>query len=344
MGDIIVGGLESTSSLETKLQSLFTKKQPSALGMATAFLSLAGAQKFDSLVMNSGATAIRVVIGISGAVTHPSAIKFLAEKNYSVRLGNHSPGIFHPKLLVGGDRFIASGKLRTASCGYIGSANFTDSGLTKNIEVALTTIDPALAQSVGDAFSAIWTVSGNLTNRSLDQYEKVFSKRLGNRTIEDLRLLNVLEGTTRRGRSLPPEPLIIPQLCNGVWTGLQSFTGEHTFQVEFPRKAGEALGVLLGARDRPIEVECADGILRTMTFRYYQDNGMYRLNVPNDLPLVDWVRRERRGALLVWKDSHGENEPIQARILRGRSLLEISEKSRALGTWGRTPTREYGWY
>ena len=62
MGDIIVGGLESTSSLETKLQSLFTKKQPSALGMATAFLSLAGAQKFDSLVMNSGATAIRVVI------------------------------------------------------------------------------------------------------------------------------------------------------------------------------------------------------------------------------------------------------------------------------------------
>lgn len=343
MGEIIVSGL-GAHSIESRLQKMLLEKQPSALGMATAFLSLAGARKFESLVRNCGATAIRVVIGVSGAVTHPSAIKYLAEKNYRVRLGNHSPGIFHPKLLVGGDRFVASGNIATANCGYVGSANFTDSGLTKNIEVALATIDPTLAQNVGDAFSSIWKLGGNLTTRSLKQYEQVFARRLGNRTVEDLQLLNILEGTTRPGRSLPSEPLIAPQFCNGVWTGLQSFTGEHAFQVEFPRRAGEALGVLLGVRESHVPVECADGVVRTMTFRYYQDNGMYRLNVPNDAPLVDWARRERRGALLVWKDSNTENGHIQAKIIRGRLLHDISERSKALGTWGRTTTREYGWY
>ncbi len=113
--------------------------------------------------------------------------------------------------------------------------------------------------------------------------------------------------------------------------------------MEFPRRAGEALGVLLGTSESQVAVECVDGVLRTMIFRYYQHNGMYRLNVPNDVPLVDWARARRRGALLVWRDPN-ENNPVQAKIIRGHSLLEISERSKALGTWGRTATREYGWF
>lgn len=338
MGEIIVGGLDDTS-IESSIQRMLSVKRPPAIGMATAFLSVAGARKFSSFVRSCGATTVRLVVGISGAVTHPSAIKYLAEQDFLVRLGNHSPGIFHPKLLVGGDRFAISGKMATANCGYVGSANFTNSGLTKNVEVALATVDPILAQEIGDAFSSIWVAGARLTTRSLEQYERLFAKRLGNRTIEDLQLLNVLEGTNI-ATATPPEPLISPQLCNGAWAGLQSFTGEHTFQVEFPRRAGEALGILLGMREGQIVVECADGEFRTMIFRYYQHNGMYRLNVPNDVPLVDWARRERRGAFFVWKD----NNRIQAKIIRGRALLDVSERSKALGTWGKTSTREYGWF
>lgn len=342
MSEIKVVGLDA-DNLEAQLRGMLLEKQPAALGMATAFLSLAGARKFHSLAQNCGAASIRLVIGISGGVTHPSAIQYLADHDCAVRLGQHSPGVFHPKLLVGGDHFVASGSMATASCGYIGSANFTASGLTKNVEAALVTEDPILAQHIGEAFSSIWTMGKRLTVRSLEEYKLVFAKRLGYRSVQDLQLLNVLEGATTE-RHAPSEPLIEPALCNGVWAGLQSFTGEHTFQVEFPRRAGEALGALLGALDSQVALECADGVLRTMTFRYYQDNGMYRLNVPNDVPLVDWARRERRGALLVWRDTNVATGRIQAKIIRGRSFVEMSKRSKALGTWGQTTTREYGWY
>jgi hypothetical protein len=128
-----VGGIATESSLEETVLSC----QPDALGMATAFLSISGARSFGSLAMKCQAKEVRVVAGLSGAITQPVAIRFLQGKGFSIRLGSHAGGIFHPKILVGGNRFGISGAIDTASCGYVGSANFTAGGMKRNLELPL---------------------------------------------------------------------------------------------------------------------------------------------------------------------------------------------------------------
>jgi hypothetical protein len=226
------------ASIRSRLDALVSKNRPGAIGMATAFLSLGGAQIYDLLVSKVGAPKSRVVAGLSGAITQPSAIDFLLTNGHEVRLGVHANGVFHPKLLIGGDRFLRSGLLGVPTCAYVGSANFTSAGLTRNLEVILATEDPALTKDIADAFRGIWIGARRATRESLENYQRAFARAQRRRSITDLEFLNVAvsENFLPRGIS---GPLVPAPLCNSVWVGLQSFTGEHTFQVEFPRMAGE---------------------------------------------------------------------------------------------------------
>lgn len=338
MNRIYLSGQQASSRIGSRLSLLIANNRPSAMGMATAFLSIGGAQSYDALVKSVGAKVSRVVAGLSGAITHPLAISDLLDKGHHVRLGEFSSGIFHPKLLVGGNKFDRFGKLVTATCGYVGSANFTDAGLGRNLEVMLATQDQDIANGVAEAFCTIWGDATRMTTARLQAYERVFARMQAKRALADLEFLAVVD----LGGNQPN--LVSPSLCNAVWVGLQSFTGEHTFQVEFPRKAGEALSALIGTTGRVVQIECSDGHARSMIFAYYTANSMYRLNVPNNMPLVDRAREHHDGALLVWRDDDSQGAALNAEIIRGRRLRDCVARSRALGSWGRTSTREYGWY
>jgi hypothetical protein len=331
----------ATRTAASRLEELLGRSQPAVLGMATAFLSLEGARKYDALTLNSGIQASRVVAGLAGAITNPLALRYLRERGHDVRLGISVRGIFHPKLMVGGRGFLRSGGVEEAVCGYVGSANFTGPGLERNLEVLFTSLDRDMVVGVADAFGRIWQRSERITAPGLRRYEQVFARAQLKRSLLDLELLAIVEAVPTRGRQ---QPIIDPRLCNAVWAGLQSFTGEHMFQVEFPRRAGEALGTLLRTKSGRVEVECSDGYPRNVGFAYYPDNGMYRLNVPNNLPLVEWVRTNHAGALLVWRDDDGSPDRLTVEIIRGRRLKECVSRSHALGTWGKTSTREFGWY
>jgi hypothetical protein len=310
--------------------------------MATAFLSLNGAATYDALIRNASIRHSRVVAGLDGAITNPLALSYLRDRGHDVRFGTSSSGIFHPKLMVGGHAFLRSGGLKLPVCGYVGSANFTGSGLGHNLEALFTSQDSKMAAGVADAFQRIWQRAGRITAQALRRYEEVFARAQRTRSLLDLDLLAVVEplSDSRRQR-----PVIDPGLCSAVWAGLQSFTGEHMFQVEFPQRAGQALGALLGTRSGRVDVECSDGHVRSVGFAYYSDNGMYRLNVPNNMPLVDWARANHKGALLVWRDDDGSpRAPLNVEIVRNRRLQDCILRSHALGTWGSTSTREYGWY
>ena len=341
MNKIYLSGAEASTSIEARLSKLITSSHPFATGMATAFLSIGGARSYDKLVSGIEVKVSRVVAGLSGAITHPAAIRYLIEKGHAVRFGGFSSGIFHPKLLVGGKRFLGSGEMVLPTCAYVGSANFTDAGLSRNLEVMLATQDCKVATGVAEAFCAIWTNATSVTGQRLEAYERAFARAQCKRAVSDLEFLDIV-GSAPLTASQPI--LVSPKFCNAVWAGLQSFTGEHMFQVEFPRKAGEALGALLGTASGEVHIECADGQARSMTFRYYADNSMYRLNVPNSMPLVDWARSNHKGALLVWRDDDAHEGAINAEIIRGRRLNESVARSHALGSWGKTSTREYGWY
>ena len=75
--------------------------------------------------------------------------------------------------------------------------------------------------------------------------------------------------------------------ATAAWAGVQSFTGEFRFQLEFPRAAGIVISQLLQlnrAQDSKVNVYCPeDGSTRQMQYKFYGDNGMFRLNIPNDV-------------------------------------------------------------
>ncbi len=340
MNEVTVFGMGGETVAATFGRLLGNAEVP-AIGIATAFLSVPGAKIIHSLVQKCRAQEVRVVAGISGAVTQPRAIEYLAERQHSVRLAEHPGAIFHPKLLVGANRFDRHGAPTHPCCGYVGSANFTKGGLETNLEVTLATREPSLTGKIGDAFAKVWSRGQPLTDAALKRYELVFARRQRERSPEDLEFLAVADAATT-GAS--PAAQIRPAIASAVWAGLESFTGEHTFQVEFPRRAGEALRGLLGTDAGQVPITCADGETRAMTYRFYADNSMYRLNVPNDVPLVQWARQSHRGALFVSQDPDVGAQGIRAEIIRGARLSEVRARSVALQTWGRTTTREYGWY
>jgi hypothetical protein len=81
-----------------------------------------------------------------------------------------------------------------------------------------------------------------------------------------------------------------------------------------------------------------------MQYKFYSDNSMFRLNIPNDAPGVEWARANHDGVALLEKGPPG-GAPLRLRILKpGAEASEIVGRSAALGTWGKTPTRSYGWY
>jgi hypothetical protein len=81
-----------------------------------------------------------------------------------------------------------------------------------------------------------------------------------------------------------------------------------------------------------------------MQYRFYPDNSMFRLNVQNDVPGVQWARQHKDGVALVEQGPRG-GAPISLRILQpGVEASDIIGRSVALGTWARTPTRLYGWF
>ena len=131
-----------------------------------------------------------------------------------------------------------------------------------------------------------------------------------------------------------------------AWAGLQSFTGEYRLQVEFPKEAGLVLQriFLNVANGTDVDILCADGEVREFSYRFYEDNGMFRLNIPNSTPLVAWARKHRDGIAYVEYNEANGGELYTQILSPGERMTSIIERSLALGTWGRTPTRLYGWY
>lgn len=193
-----------------------------------------------------------------------------------------------------------------------------------------------------------------MTAVALKNYAAAFAKINRNRSVASIKALGIADdeelevdplGALRQARP-PHTPAVSNQFASQVWAELRSFTGEYAFQVEFPRAAGEVLHRFVAGRlsaTSKVLVECEDDEVRSMTARFYEDNSMYRLNVPLAVPGVEWARANRRGLALVRRGPEG-GAPISLTILRpGNEMDDIVARSKALGTWGATRTRLFGW-
>lgn len=333
------------------------RRKPKAIGLVSAFVSVPGIEQLVRLAEAAGVTQCRLVAGLDNAITHPKALEFAIERGWQVRVwtSQTGQGIFHPKLLVAGDSFARKGDVRGLNLTYVGSSNLTIGGLKRNVECGILAEGEGCVATAGDTFSTFWTKAQPATPKELRNYSAHFAEQVRRRSPKVLAELGVTDGERQHAglprlhsAPVPRIPAVSSEFATGVWVGLESFTGGYRFQVEFPRLAGEVLGRLASlptGSAGDLDVYCAaDGATRVMRYRFYEDNGMFRLNVPNDVPLVDWVRANRSGIAKVEKGPSG-GAPLRLSVLQPSEQLDaIVGRSMAIGSWGRTTTRLYGWY
>lgn len=333
------------------------RNRPRAIGLVSAFVTVGGMKELLRIARGVGTPACRLVAGIDHAITHPRALSLALDSGWQVRLGRavDGRGIFHPKLLVAGSGFSRTGEVRGISCMYVGSSNLTTGGLERNVECGLVAEREGCINTASSVFAEIWALAQPATPRELRNYAARFADCARRRSPLELNALGVSDvnhiptGPADLTHQTPPnDPAMDSGFAVAAWAGLQSFTGEYRFQVEFPRSAGEVVSELVRGRawqNDSVDVYCPDdGTTRPMQYRFYADNSMFRLNIPNDVPGIAWARENRDGMAIVESGPAG-GAPLRLRILRpGREADEVAARSVALGTWGRTPTRAYGWF
>lgn len=353
--EVIVGGVGEEQHID-ELERALRVARPRVIGIASAFVSVRGVERALEVVRRCGEPGCRLIAGTDHAITHPEALSLAACAGWEVRLARGPMGVFHPKLIVGGTRFGRGGLIRDVCFLFVGSANLTDGGLRTNVECSLVASGDEMVRGAAEAFSRFWSMSTRADDAALTHYAAAFADRNRGRSPSELEALGVTDGQAMNNhsrrqllRQRPPRTAAIRTVyAEAAWTGLQSFTGEFRFQVEFPRAAGEVVHRLIQGYARPdgyVDVYCAsDETTRSMQFRFYTDNSMFRLNVPNDLPGVQWARENRDGLALVERGPTG-GAPIRLTVHRSGALTdEVIARSVALGTWARTTTRLYGWF
>ena len=333
-----VGEPTLLSAIRDELRSA----EPQVVGIASAFVSTCGVRSLIPVVKR--ARECRMIAGLDGRCTHPFALEIAQAAKWDVRVGTSTHGIFHPKLIVGGDRFSPDGHVIQPTFAYLGSGNLTHGGLNSNVEVGLLisrseTCLEDLAESIG----RIWTAAQPLTADRLEEYAKEYATK-GPSAIEterrELPTSDLSFSTlTKTASTADGEPIIGSLFATTVWVGVSSFTGEYALQVEFPKDAADIVRRMIGGVKDPerISVQCEDRV-RGLVCGVY---GMFRINLPNDLPGVARVREERSGILVVKKTSTPAT-PISVRILPpGPEAEMVAQTSFALNTWGRTSTRAW---
>jgi len=166
-------------------------------------------------------------------------------KGWKIRLGKPVRGIFHPKLVVAGQSFSRYGTIKQLCCVYVGSSNLTNGGLNTNVECGLIADAEGCLVSASEVFAELWETACPATNAELRNYAARFAERARRRAVSELADLGVTDSRPvptgpgdLRVQQPPFMPAIGADFAVAAWAGLQSFTGEYRFQVEFPKSGG----------------------------------------------------------------------------------------------------------
>ena len=344
MPDEIFFSGPGSKTTQDRLSESLSSVSASSLFFASAYVTQSGINRIEDLLEEHQITTCVAVFGLDGAVTQPVAIESAQKLGWSLRLieGKNHP--FHPKLALAGGP--PSEPFSDAYWGYMGSANITKGGLYSNIEAGLLTQDQTLIEDLQDIAQEIWALAEEPNRVDLEEYSDRYAEAARARPANYQPVgagASVVSEVDSDDDSGPPEvPTYNSKHATVAWTGLESFTGEYTFQVEFPRIAGEVIRSLVGSDDAEINVMCSGGT-RSMKYSFYEDNGMFRLNIPNEVPGAKQARREKSGLAVVRKHDQ-PGIPIELEIINDRAAVaDFIQRSKREGSWGETQTRLYGW-
>lgn len=350
-----ISGIDSPP-LGQVLRTELNNGEDLALGVVSAFVSVGGLRDILAITKKHTALECRLLAGISNAITHPQALTEALDAGWKVRLGTaFGTRIFHPKMILSGRSFLRDGRVKEPSFAYVGSSNLTKGGLYKNIECGIIAHADFAPPSISICFARLWNEGKAATHERIESYAEEFARRNRKRSLEDLVELGVADSTEEERpiyknlalqRDKPRQGAISEGVAGAAWAGLESFTGDYQFQVEFPHAAGIVLNRIIGSTSASrVRILCtADNTVREMTYRYYTDNGMFRLNIPNETPGVQRARKTHKGIALIEISERSDVIAQLTIVPPGKTLEQIVGRSTLLGTWGSTSTRNYGWY
>jgi HKD family nuclease len=350
---IMLSGLNG-EHLKDALLAALRETKPKFVGVASAFVSTTGVNYLSDILNKCGAPECRLIAGTDKEITHPEALYSARKLGWDTRLGNALPGFFHPKILIAGHETSAAIVIQKLCCVYVGSSNLTAGGLRNNIECGLVAKEQGCPETASTVFSQLWAGANPATDDELRNYAARFAETARRRKATELYDLGIGDSQVPPVSPAdlyvksPAPSAVAVEFATSAWAGLQSFTGEYRFQLEFPRSAGIVISQLLQldrAQDSHVNVYCPhDGLTWQMQYKFYNRNGMFRLNIPNDVPGVAWARQNKDGIAIIEKGPQGGAQ-LRLRLLQpGNDVNEIVKRSAALGTWGKTSTRVYGWY
>ncbi len=354
----MTNSVTTTGIIGNTYKGLFRKQilrvKPPVVGLAVAYVSASGFSLVKKILDDGGVDKVRLVTDTKDGVTHPRALQSAVDCGWGVRIVNSLGGTFHPKLYVGAAGFDDDAGVTDVSLAITGSPNISRGGFLNNAECVFWSVDPHSRNSAAKAWLDCWNAGVPVTTENLVAYEKYFALRNRYRKPEDIVALGIADRIPAKANGVPKKGVIPPKsehkaisetAASVAWTGLQSFTGEYNLQVEFPKQAGLVLRRMFEnlSQNESIDIVCSDCEVRTFSYRFYEHNGMFRLNIPNSTPLVPWAREHKQG--IVYVEFNEQQSQIYFEIIQsGQLMLDILDRSLALGTWGRTPTRLYGWY
>jgi len=347
--EVFLSGTGEESTAE-KLAEMLDDEDTEWLFFASAYVTYHGVDKISTILDDLDIEHCAAVFGLDGYITQPAAIELARELGWSLRLarGTHT---FHPKIALTGSEPpnpFSDGPY----AGYIGSANFTKGGFENNIETGLITRQDEILFGLNKIANDIWELADPAKEMDLDEYSSKYAE-ISRKRSRDLEPPGVGETTESEGGSdpadsedeEPPErPAYHPRHAIAAWAGLQSFTGDYTFQLEFPRTAGEIVKRLVGGIEGDVKVLCSDAVTREMTYKFYPDNGMFRLNIPNEVPGIE-TARDRKSGIAVVEENEDSDVPIKLDVIHDNKVeTETVQRSKREGSWGETLTRLYGWF
>ena len=352
----IIVSTSNQPELAEQLQTVLARTRPGVVGIASAFVSVWGVERVTEMMRRCGSPECRLIAGTSNYITHPESLYLARESGWNLRLGQSAAGIFHPKLLVAGTAFRNDGGIEPVTFAYVGSANLTRRGLTKNTECGILAEADAPFNGAANSFAQLWNTATVADDASLRNYAATFAEINRRRPPVDLEALDISDKTSVQPPQIaqilatkpPKRSAVKNEFAESAWTGLKSFTGGYMFQIEFPKSAGAVVRRLALRRNMAsgrVDVLCTnDNQTRNMKFKFYANNGMFRINVSNTVPIVQWLREHKQGLALVQRGPTG-GAPIRLTIhLPGAEANEIIDRSLSLGSWGKTTTRLYGWF
>lgn len=350
-----ISGIDN-SSLGQVLRDELVIGETSALGVVSAFVSIGGFRDLLAITRRRKSLECRLLAGISNAVTHPQALTEALNAGWKVRLGSQNgTGIFHPKLILSGRSFLPGGRVDEPSFVYVGSSNLTRGGLYKNVECGVIAHTDFSAPGLVSCFATLWNAGKLATTLRIQSYAEEFARRNRKRSLDDMSALGVSDtgeekvpsyNDVTRKRATTRSEAIPKSVATAAWAGLQTFTGDYQLQVEFPQAVSIVLKRIIGTTlTKKLPILCkGDNTIRLMTCGFYADNGMYRMNIPNDTPGVQQARKSHKGIVLVEVADRADASALLTIVPPGDRLEEIVSRSFLLGTWGSTSTRAYGWY